>query len=84
MPSPSNERPKQASVGAQKSRDVTNSGTDFTIGLKRSGCAVQITLTATDDYSAIELFDLLVNSIEQGGGINLGAALSANTQPGRK
>lgn len=81
MPFPYNAKPKQPSVEGNRPRQTVETSTDFTISLKRTGHAVQITLTATDDYSAIELFDSLVTSIEDGRGITLGAALSANTRP---
>ena len=38
----------------------------YTVGISRTGAAVQITLTAGSDYAGIELYDGLVRSAESG------------------
>ncbi len=42
----------------------------YSLGIRRVGCAVHITLTAANEYLAIELFDHLVESA-QGGHLRL-------------
>jgi len=38
----------------------------YTIGIRRTGAAVTITLTSSSEYASMELYDSLVQSVEQG------------------
>ncbi len=38
----------------------------YGVAVRRSGKAVEITLTANDEYASIELYDSLVQSIKKG------------------
>ncbi len=47
----------------------------YKIGIRRNGPAVEITLTAGDDYAGIELYDSLVQSVK-GGSLRLEISLA--------
>lgn len=38
----------------------------YTIGIRRTGAAVAITLTSSSEYASMELYDSLVQSVERG------------------
>lgn len=38
----------------------------YTIGMRRTGAAVTITLTSASEYASMELYDSLVQSVERG------------------
>lgn len=38
----------------------------YTIGIRRTGTSVQITLTSANEYASMELYDSLVQSVERG------------------
>lgn len=45
-------------------RPATSVG--YSLGIRRSGCSVEITVTAGSEYLAIELFDRLMRSAQSG------------------
>ena len=56
-------RPEPAHV----SRSATQAAAGgYTVGIRRTGAAVQITLTAGSEYASMELYDSLVRSAEKG------------------
>ncbi len=54
---------KPAQVGPGSHSAMTKG---YKIGIRRDGHAVEITLTAGDDYASIELYDSLVQSAKAG------------------
>ena len=38
----------------------------YSIGIRRTGAAVTITLTSSSEYASMELYDSLVQSVERG------------------
>ena len=38
----------------------------YTVGIRRTGAAVTITLTSSSEYAGMELYDSLVQSVERG------------------
>lgn len=38
----------------------------YTVGIRRTGASVQITLASGTEYAAMELYDSLVQSVERG------------------
>ncbi len=54
-------RPTQASSTAPQA-----AGNGYRIALRRNGPSVEITLTASNDYAGMELYDSLLQSIKAG------------------
>ena len=54
-------RPGQA---AQEVTELSSGG--YRVNLRRDGRSVEITLTASDDYDSMELFDSLLQSVRKG------------------
>lgn len=38
----------------------------YKVAIRRTGCAVEITLTSSDEYAGIELYDRLMQSVKNG------------------
>lgn len=38
----------------------------YKVAIRRIGCAVEITLTSSDEYAGIELYDMLMQSLQNG------------------
>ena len=43
-----------------------SAGSGFEIAIRRNGRVVEITFQATDDYAGMQLYDMLVRSVEDG------------------
>ena len=57
-------RPEPAHVSRTAASQAVAGG--YTIGIRRIGAAVEITLTSGSEYASMELYDSLVQSVERG------------------
>ncbi len=71
MPHPEkfSDRPSNGVLQPSENSDAARNGSPaggVQIGVRRDGCLVQISLTSGSEYSSIELYDHLVQSIKKG------------------
>ena len=57
-------RPTQAPSAA--SQAASQSAAGYRVALRRNGPTVEITLTASDDYAGMALYDSLLQSVQSG------------------
>ncbi len=59
-----NNGPAQPTQASEVATQVPANG--YSIALRRNGPSVEITLTASNDYASMELYDSLIRSIKSG------------------